>query len=257
MTTQVYREPTPSRWRNQDVVALGIVAGEIVGLLWLVLTITGRLNSGTNPALSLGAFWQWLPSGIRQLTAGEVARMGLPLTADTPAFWYLSRGAGLVSYMLLWAATVWGLVTRTKVAKGMIAAPFAANLHEFLSLAALGFAGLHGLVLLGDHYLHFSVGNVIYPFASSYRPGWVGMGQLGFYLGIVVVLSFYLRKSLGPRTWRVLHYFSFLCYGLVVVHGVTSGTDTSALAVQVMYVVTASAVVFLVYYRFLTSWVKA
>jgi predicted ferric reductase len=152
---------------------------------------------------------------------------------------------------------MWGLATSTKVAKGLIAAPFAASLHEFLSLAALAFAGLHGLVLLGDRYMHFSLGNIIYPFAASYRPGWVGLGQLGFYLSVILVLSFYLRKSLGARTWRVLHYLTFLSYGLVVVHGVASGTDTSAIAVQVMYMITASAVVFLVYYRLLTSWVKA
>jgi len=50
----------------------------------------------------------------------------------------------------------------------------------------------------------------------------------------------------------VLHYLAFPVFGLVLVHGITSGTDTSALLVQVMYLATGTAIVFLVYYRLLT-----
>jgi len=137
-------------------------------------------------------------------------------------------------------------------ALGLIGAPFATGLHEFLSLTALAFAGFHALVLLGDRYIGFNLADIIYPFAASYRPGWVGLGQLGFYLSTAMILSFYTRKSIGPKTWRAMHYLTFLAYGMVVVHGLTSGTDSSALPVQAMYLGTGAVIVFLIYYRLFT-----
>jgi predicted ferric reductase len=199
----------------------------------------------------LSPIWHWVPQAARQAIVTETALMW-PATAKTSAYWYLSRGAGLVSYMLLSATTAWGLLVSTKLAKGLIAAPFAAGLHEFLSLTTLSFAAFHGLVLLGDRYINFNLINVIYPFAATYRPGWVGLGQVGFYLTAALVLSFYVRKNVGPKTWRVLHYLAFPIYGLVLVHGITSGTDSNALPVQVMYLATGAVIIFLVYYRLLT-----
>jgi predicted ferric reductase len=94
--------------------------------------------------------------------------------------------------------------------------------------------------------------DIIYPFAASYRPGWVGVGQLGFYLSAVLTLSFYVRKTISPKTWRKLHYLTFLTYGMVVVHSLASGSDTSALPVQIMYVGSGAAIAFLIYYRLFT-----
>ncbi len=209
-----------------------------------------RLNS-LDLRHQLSPVWHWVPPIARQTIVQETALMW-PAAAKTSAYWYLSRGAGLVSYMLLWATTAWGLLVSSKLVKGLIAAPFAASLHEFLSLTTLSFAAFHGLVLLGDRYINFSLINVVYPFAATYRPSWVGLGQMGFYLTAALVLSFYARKSVGPRTWRAVHYLAFPAYGLVLVHGMTSGTDTSALPVQAMYLATGTAIVFLVYYRLFT-----
>ena len=247
MTTQTQSKHTLLRWTDPDVLHLGIIAAEVAALVWVGLALAAGLHGRA------GLF----PSVSQQLS-DEAARIGRLLTAaDTPAYWYLSRGAGLVGYLLLWGSTIWGLMTTTKVAKGVVSGPFVNGLHEFLSLAALGFGALHGLTLLGDRYLNLSVVNVIYPFAvTSYRPGWVGLGQTGFYMSICLAASFYVRKSIGPRTWRALHYLAFLSYALVLVHGITSGTDTSALSVQVMYAFTGTVVAFLVYYRLFTSRLK-
>jgi predicted ferric reductase len=154
---------------------------------------------------------------------------------------------------LLWAATVWGLIVSTKVAKGVIPAPFSTSLHEFLSLGALAFSGFHALVLLGDGYIDFGLVDIIYPFAASYRPGWVGLGQLGFYLGAALTLSFYVRRRIGTKTWRSLHYLTFLAYVLVLAHALTIGTDASEQLAQAMYLATVATIVFLIYYRLLAS----
>jgi predicted ferric reductase len=233
------------------ILGVGVAIGGLIALLLLGLALASRSLGGLNLVDDLSPLWQWMPPATRELLVNEVSRMW-PLAAKTPAYWYMSRGAGLVGYLLLWAATAWGLVVSTKVAKSLISAPFATGLHQFLSLSALAFAGFHALVLLGDHYINFNLVNIIYPFAASYRPGWVGLGQLGFYLSAALILSFYTRKSIGPKTWRAMHYLAFLTYGMVVVHGLTSGTDSSALPVQAMYLGTGAVIVFLIYYRLFT-----
>ena len=246
MTTQTQTNRTLSRLENFLILTIGVTAGGLIAFLWLGL----GLNS-LDLVHKLSPVWYWVPPAARQAIVEETALMW-PATAKTSAYWYMSRGAGLVSYMLLWATAAWGLLVSTKLAKGLIAGPFAAGLHEFLSLTTLSFAAFHGLVLMGDRYISFNLINVAYPFAANYRPGWVGLGQLGFYLTVALALSFYVRKNVGPRTWRAVHYFTFPAYGLVLVHGITSGTDSGALPVQVMYLATGATIVFLIYYRLLS-----
>lgn len=246
MTTQSKPDRDILRLNNLLTLGIGLAIGTSIALLLL------------GPAVdywsrSLAALAQWMPPPLRQALANEASTMGLPLASGTSAYWYMSRGAGLVGYLLLWGAAVWGLLVSTKVAKDLIPAPLTVSLHEFLSLAALAFASLHALVLLGDRYIDFGLVDIVYPFAASYRPAWVGLGQLGFYLSAALTLSFYLRKSIGPKTWRWLHYLTFLAYGMVLAHVLGTGTDTSATAVQAIVLGTAATIVFLVYYRLLTS----
>jgi hypothetical protein len=210
------------------------------------------LRRDTSLLNDLATFVKWMAPWLRQALTNEATLMGWPLNAQTSAYWYMARGAGLVGYFLLWGATAWGLIVNTKIAKGVVSAPSATALHQFLSLGALAFAGFHALVLLGDHYIDFGLTNVVYPFAASYRPTWVGLGQLGFYLSAVLILSFYFRKKIGYRIWRLLHYFTFVAYSMVLTHGLTSGTDTNLLPVTAMYVGTGASVILLIYYRLLT-----
>ena len=249
MTTQSQTNRTIFRLEDLMIFGVGMTAGTIIALLVLALALDSWLRGDFNLTNVIAPLWQSIPTWLRTWLIREVAQMGLPLAGETSAYWYMSRGAGLISYLLLWGAAVWGLLVSTKVAKDWIPAAFSVGLHEFLSLAALAFAGLHALALLGDRYIGFSLVDIIYPFAASYRPGWVGLGQLGFYLSAALTLSFYVRKRIGPKTWRSLHYFTFLAYTLVVVHSLTSGTDTRSLPVQAMYLGTGAILVFLIYYR--------
>jgi predicted ferric reductase len=253
MTTQSQAKRTTVRLEDLLLFGIGVTAGTVVGLLLLGLALVSWTHDGPSLANSLTPLLEWIPLWLREGLVNEASLMGWPLTAKTSGYWYMSRASGLIGYVLLWGATAWGLVVSTKVAKGLIAAPFSTSLHEFLSLGALAFAGIHALALLGDHYIEFGLVDIIYPFAASYRPGWVGLGQVAFYLSLTLTLSFYVRKHIGPKTWRIMHYLTFLAYVMVVIHSLTSGTDTSALAVQVMYLGTTAAIIFLVYYRLFTT----
>jgi DMSO/TMAO reductase YedYZ heme-binding membrane subunit len=68
----------------------------------------------------------------------------------------------------------------------------------------------------------------------------------------IVAGSFWMRKRVGYRAWRKLHYLSFLIYVLSFVHGVSAGTDTSAPVVFAMYVASGGVVSWLLALRMLS-----
>jgi len=162
--------------------------------------------------------------------------------------WYLTRAAGLITYLLLWLSTVWGLAIPSKLFSDVLNGEFTFDFHQFISLLSLGFLGLHVFILTGDRYLPYSLAQVLIPFQSPYRPVWVGIGSLAFYLCLLVTVTFYLRKRIGMKTFRAIHYTSLLAYLFAVVHALFAGTDSSMPVTLILYASTFLVVVFLLVY---------
>lgn len=198
-------------------------------------------------ALGVGAALWILPEWLPDLVAS--------LSGSSPkAYWYLARGSGFVAFVLLWLAVALGLGITNKLARLWPGGPAAVDVHQFVSLLALAFAAFHGLILLGDRYMNFTLADLVVPFSTeAYRPLWVGLGQIGFYLAVPVALSFYVRRWIGYRLWRALHYVSFAVYWLIVLHGVKAGTDTASSFGFGLYGITALSVYYLSVYRFLVA----
>src|SRR3989442_11804872 len=98
-----------------------------------------------------------------------------------PLPWYVARASGLVAWMLLAAATLWGLALSTKVLGKRPRPNWILDLHRWLGGLALVFTGVHVIALLGDQYVHFGLVDVLVPFASSWHPGWVAGGVVALY----------------------------------------------------------------------------
>jgi len=102
--------------------------------------------------------------------------------------------------------------------------------------------------------MNFSLLQVVVPFTTqSYRPIWVGIGQISFYLWAIVVLSFYVRKQMGNSAWRLIHYASFLSFVMALAHGIASGTNSKEMWAQDMYWVAGGSLLFLTIYRILVT----
>lgn len=173
----------------------------------------------------------------------------LGISVKTP--WHLSRSAGTVAYLLLAGSTIWGLLLSSKIIKETVPASLALGMHNALSWLALALTGFHGLILLFDNYYTYDLASLAIPFIGPYRPGWVGLGIVGFYLMALVVLSFQFRKQIGQKTWRALHYLSFVAFVLATIHGLAAGTDSGKIGMQLMYMGSGLAVLFLTNYRLL------
>lgn len=180
--------------------------------------------------------------------------MSFSLSGDAPkAYWYLSRATAFVSLSLLWLSMALGLGITNKMARLWPGAPAAFALHEYVSLLGLAFAVFHAVVILGDHYINFTLLQIFVPFSTvDYRPFWVGIGQIGFYAWALLALSFYIRPMIGQKSWRFLHYGSFAMYLMGIFHGIFSGTDISAGWAQNYYWYSAGSLLFLLMYRILS-----
>ncbi|RMD49751.1 MAG: hypothetical protein D6835_05080 [Candidatus Thermofonsia bacterium] len=182
--------------------------------------------------------------------AGQTA-VFLGITNKTP--WYFTRSAGTVAYILLSASTIWGLLLSTKIIKETVPAVLSMAMHNFLSWAAVGITGLHVVSLLFDSYYNYRLADLVIPFIGPYRPGWVGLGIIGYYITILTTLSFYWRKQIGQKRWRALHYLTFGAYTLATVHGIMAGTDSASASMNALYWGSGLLVLFLTNYRILSA----
>ncbi len=169
----------------------------------------------------------------------------------------MARAGGIVAYLLLWLATLWGIVMSSKAAKGRIAPLTVFGLHEILPLLATLFAAFHAVILLGDSYINFNLIHILIPFTSPYEPVWTGLGTIALLFSAALVVSFYVRKRIGQRVWRLFHFTAYLAFVLALVHGMMAGSDSGLLGIKAMYVFSGATVLFFTYYRLLTHQPKS
>ncbi|HEY4428225.1 MAG TPA: ferric reductase-like transmembrane domain-containing protein [Solirubrobacteraceae bacterium] len=172
-----------------------------------------------------------------------VTHAGTLATAVGPhLYWITSRAAGIVALILSSVSVAMGLLMGSQRLKGR--KPDLRVVHEALSLATLGAIAVHGLALLGDGFLHPSLGDVAVPFLSSYKTLWTSIGIISFWALVLLGLSYYARARIGPQRWRRLHRFTALAWLLGLVHSLGEGTDagqTWFLAMTAIVVVPALA----------------
>jgi predicted ferric reductase len=175
------------------------------------------------------------------------------MTFDQHVFWYVTRAAGLVAFWLLTISAALGLAISSRLGDGLLHRAWVFELHKFSSTLALGFVGLHLLALPPDPWTDFGFIDFVVPGTSSYRPIAVAIGVVGMYGSIIAAGTFYVKRYLGHRTWRVLHYSTFLTFVLVLVHGVYAGTDTAEPWMQLSYLAAVLLMLFLVIFRILAA----
>ena len=162
--------------------------------------------------------------------------------------WFITRSAGITSYLLLWLSTAWGLAIPSKIISRSLNGNYTFDFHQFISLLALGFLGVHILILLVDNYLPYTWAQIFVPFVSPYRPVWVGIGVIALYLTILVTVTFYMRKRIGMKAFRYIHYSSLIAYLGATAHGYFAGTDSSLPFAGIMYGGSFLVIVFLTVY---------
>ena len=178
-------------------------------------------------------------------TALESNRSSLP--------WVVERLAGFLAYFAIAGSVVYGLLLSTKILDAIAHRPITFNLHQDLASIGLGLAGVHGVLLGLDKTVPFSLTQIVVPGLAPYAPLAVAAGQVTFYLTALVIASFYVRRTIGQRSWRLLHYLTFLAFIGATAHGLAAGTDSGSAWAWGIYVTASVSVVFLFTYRIAMS----
>jgi sulfoxide reductase heme-binding subunit YedZ len=146
---------------------------------------------------------------------------------NDPTFWFLARASGLTAYVLLTASVLAGLVLKSRPFGRALKPAAVTDLHRFLALLGLGAVVVHGITLVLDSTVQISVGALLLPGLSSYRPLATAAGVLAAELMLLVYASFSLRRRIGTRNWRRLHWVTYAIFGAATAHGLLAGTDTA------------------------------
>jgi predicted ferric reductase len=141
--------------------------------------------------------------------------------------WLLARASGYAAFVALSLDVIAGLLISTRIGDRRMARGQLIDLHGWLSPLALALLVGHILALLADRYIRFDALDVLVPMVSPYRPVAVGLGIAAAYCAVVVHASFGLRRRIGTKMWRRLHYLSFVALVTAAVHTFLAGTDAS------------------------------
>ena len=172
---------------------------------------------------------------------------------NDPTFWLVARATGLSAYVLLTSSVLAGLAVKSRPFGRAIRTASATDVHRFLSLFGLGALALHGLALSLDGTIHMPIGGLVLPGLSPYRPAAVAFGVLAAELALLIVVSFSLRRRIGARNWRRLHWLTYLVFLTGTVHGLAAGTDSQRPWALGLYLGAVGSVVFATSWRILAS----
>jgi sulfoxide reductase heme-binding subunit YedZ len=157
------------------------------------------------------------------------------------ALWYLTRGFGAVSLLLLTLTMLMGIGTWTRWASARWPRALGTGLHRNLSLLAVSFVVVHVLTAWADGYVPLHLLDAIVPFGAGYRPVWVGLGALAFDCLLALAITSLLQRRLGWKRWRATHWLAYACWPLAFVHGLGAGSDPGSAWFRLLAVTCAAA----------------
>ena len=144
------------------------------------------------------------------------------------ALWYTSRATGLVSLVLLTVVVVLGAANVARFATGGWPRFVISAVHRNLSLLALTFIAVHAATSIIDPYAGIGWLDAVIPFQSVYKPLWLGLGAAAGDLLVAIIVTSLLRLRIGLRWWRLVHWASYACWPLALIHGLgTGGSDST------------------------------
>jgi methionine sulfoxide reductase heme-binding subunit len=174
--------------------------------------------------------------------------------AGVKTYWYLTRGSGAVALVLLSVAVVIGIASIGRVRSGRWPRFAVEGLHRTSSLLAVVFVAIHVVTAVLDSFASISLLDAFVPFAGSYRPIWLGLGAVASDLLLAVIVTSLLRRRLGHRLWRSVHWLAYISWPIAVVHTLGTGSDVQLLWLQIVYGVCTAAVVAAVLARIAIGW---
>jgi len=177
-------------------------------------------------------------------------------TSAPKSLWYLTRGSGAVSLVLLTASIVFGILATMGWASERLPRFVVQGLHRNISLVVMIFLGLHIATAVADGFVPIRWIDAVLPFRSAYRPIWLGLGAVAVDLLIAVIVTSLVRVRLGYGTWRTIHLLTYACWPVALVHGLGTGSDTRTTWMLWLDGLCTAVVLLAVWWRLADRWAQ-
>jgi sulfoxide reductase heme-binding subunit YedZ len=147
-------------------------------------------------------------------------------TLGPSAYWYLARATGAVALLLLTGSVVLGIMGSVRFAAAPRWPRFAVDaVHRDISLLVIVVLVIHILTSVLDGFAPITLLDGVIPFVTPYRPLWMGLGALAFDLLLAIAITSLVRRRLGYRAWRAVHWLAYVSWPVAVLHGLGTGSD--------------------------------
>jgi DMSO/TMAO reductase YedYZ heme-binding membrane subunit len=170
-------------------------------------------------------------------------------TSGPSAYWYATRGTGVVALLLLTGGVLLGVLSSTRWTAPRWPRFVVSGLHRNLTLLALAFVVVHVVTTVLDGYAPIGLRDAVVPFAGRYRPVWLGLGAVAFDLLLALIVTSLFRGRLGLRTWKLVHWLAYVSWPVALVHAFGTGSDARAGWFGLVALGSAAAVVVAILWR--------
>jgi sulfoxide reductase heme-binding subunit YedZ len=172
---------------------------------------------------------------------------------NSKALWYLTRGSGVVTLILLTLAVLAGLMTAGRWSNWRWPRFVVEALHRNVSLLSTVFLVVHVASSVLDRYVSIRWLDAVVPFGAAYKPFWLGMGALALDAFVAVAVTSLIRVRLGYRSWRAVHWLAYGSWAFALVHGLGIGSDRHQTWFVAVNLAATAAVLFAAVWRALPA----
>ena len=152
--------------------------------------------------------------------------------------WYVVRASGIIAAITLITLMLSGIGSVTGHTF-----KFLDPINAWVSHRALGIVFgvsilIHMFGLLFDHFVKFSLLDILVPWLSNYKPVTVlgfqlgslflALGVLAFYGAAIIVITSLVWIEKKPYVWKLAHFLSYLVMIFVFIHAIYLGTDLAS-----------------------------
>jgi DMSO/TMAO reductase YedYZ heme-binding membrane subunit/ferredoxin len=168
-----------------------------------------------------------------------------------------SAATGVISMALLTAVVVLGVLVNRRGRLPGLPRFAGLSLHRYLSLLAIGFLTVHVLTAVAAPLAGIGLTAAVIPFTSTREPVWMGLGAVSFDLMIALIVTSLLRRHIGRRTWRAVHWLAYLCWPAALAHSIGTGPGLRTGRLFDLAVACVAAVAAAAGWRLAATWRRA
>ncbi len=167
----------------------------------------------------------------------------------TSLLWYVARGSGIVAFILLTLSVALGITMNRRWYSTNWPRMVVDAMHRWFTITFFSFTVIHVATIMLDPFAHVSLMNAVIPFTGGYRPFWMSLGVIAIELGLAIGASVWVRRWIGYRAWHILHGLAYPIYGLSLLHGLGTGTDTGTPWMSAVYGSSVALIVLAITWR--------